>query len=160
MAQGDLILTVTDVRGESNDKDLPDGIELTGWTFAGNSMWDPNTGQSVGRVKMGELIVTKRVDISSPILIQFMLTNKLIDEVKLINRKAGGNRQEGFYRIELKDARVRSVTQKGTATGSTMLEETVAFGFKRITWTHSEQGSQGSLLGGPVSTNYEWDRNR
>ena len=74
MAQGDLILTVTDVRGESNDKDLPDGIELTGWTFAGNSMWDPNTGQSVGRVKMGELIVTKRVDISSPILIQFMLT--------------------------------------------------------------------------------------
>ena len=57
-------------------------------------------------------------------------------------------------------SRVRSVTQKGTATGSTMLEETVAFGFKRITWTHSEQGSQGSLLGGPVSTNYEWDQNR
>lgn len=160
MAQGDLILTVTDVRGESNDKDLPDGIELTGWSFAGSSQWDPTSGQTSGRVKMGELIVTKRVDLSSPILIKFMTTNKLIDEVKLINRKAGGNRQEGFYRIELKEARVRAVTQKGASAGSTTLEETVSFGYKKITWTHSEQGSQGSLLGGPVSTEYEWDTNR
>ncbi len=160
MAQGDLILTVTDVRGEGNDKDIPDGIELTGWSFAGNSTWDPSTGHSTGRVKMGELVVTKAVDISSPILIQFMAHNKLISDVKLINRKAGGRRQEGFYRIELKDARVRSVVQKGSAAGQTVLEETVSFGYTKITWIHSEQGSRGGLEGGPVMFSFDWDHNR
>lgn len=160
MAQGDLILTVTDVRGEGNDKDIPDGIELTGWAFSGSSTWDPTSGASTGRVKMGELIVTKAVDISSPILLQFMTYNKLIKDVKLINRKAGGSRQEGFFRIELKDARVRSVVQKGSSAGQTVLEETVSFGYAQITWSHSEQGSRGGLEGGPVSFTYQWDTNR
>lgn len=160
MAQGDLLLTVTDVRGESADKDLPDAIELFGWGYTASSVWDPNTGQTVGRVRMGELVVTKAVDISTPILIQFMVTNKLINDVKLINRKAGGNRQEGFYRIELKGARVRSVVQKGMSTGATVLEEVVTFGYKEITWLHTEQGSRGILVGGPVSYTYQWDTNQ
>ncbi len=159
MAQGDLLLTVTDVRGESADRDLPDSIELTGWGFSANSVWDPNTGQTAGRIRMGELVVTKAVDISSPILMQFMVTNKLIEAVKLINRKAGGDRQRGFYRIELKDARVRSIVQKGTSTGLTALEETVTFGYRQITWTHTEQGSKGILEGGPTSFSYDWGQN-
>jgi len=160
MELGDLLLTITDVRGESNDKDLPNSIELSSWSFSGSTMWDPNTGQSRGRVKMSELIVTKLVDISTPILMQFMANNKLISDVKLINRKAGGNRQQGFFRIELKDARVRSIVQKGTGTGATVLEETVSFGYRAITWSHSEQGQQGALLGSPTEYTYEWDTNQ
>ena len=159
MAQGDLLLTITDVRGESADKDLPDSIELSGWGYTASSVWDPTTGQTVARVRVGELVVTKAVDISSPILMQFMVTNKLIDDVKLINRKAGGNRQEGFYRIELKGARVRSIVQKGASVGATMLEEVVTFGYKEITWTHTEQGSKGILEGGPTSFTFQWDTN-
>lgn len=160
MAQGDLLLTIADVRGESNDKDLPDAIELSGWSFSGSTMWDPNSGQSTGRVKMSELVVTKLVDISTPILFKFMTENRLISDVKLINRKAGGNRQEGYYRIELTNARVRSIVQKGTGTGATVLEETVSFGYRSIKWSHSQQGQQGALLGGPTEFNWDWDTNQ
>jgi len=159
MAQGDLILKVSDVRGESNDKDAPDWIELTGWAFAAGSTWDPTTGQTQSRVKMGELVVTKLVDISTPILFQFLATNRLIPEVKLVNRKAGGDRQEGYFKIELKDARVRSVVQKGSGAGGTVLEETVSFLYRTITWTHSEQGAHGTLMGGPTSYTYDWHSN-
>lgn len=159
MAQGDIILTVSDVRGEGNDKDVPNSIELTGWGFAGSSQWDPTTGQTQSRVRFGELVVTKLVDISTPILLQFMATNKLIADVKLINRKAGGDRQEGYFKIELKDARVRSVVQKGSGAHTTMLEETVSFLYRTITFTHSEQGSQGALEGGPTVFTYDWHAN-
>lgn len=160
MSQGDLLLTITNVRGESADKELPDSIMVAGWTFSANAMSDPNMPtQQISRVKLGDLVITKAVDTSSPILLNFLVTNQLIDEVKLFNRKAGG-KQEGFYRIELKGARIRSVAQKGISIGGSTLEEVVSFAYKTITCVHSEQGSRGNLLGGGNTFTYDWESNR
>lgn len=159
MAQGDFLLTVTGIRGEAADKDVTDSIEVQGWAFSGSSVVDANTGENVSRVRLSELTVIKRVDVSTPVLVQFMCENRLIDEVKLINRKAGGQRQEDFYRMELKDARVRSVVQKASSAGGSMLEETVSFVWKRMKLIHRKQSQQGSLQG-TVEFEYDWDTNK
>ncbi|MFT3809636.1 MAG: type VI secretion system tube protein Hcp [Micropepsaceae bacterium] len=159
MAQGDFILTLTGIRGESNDKDFPEAVEVGGWSFSGASTWDPTTGQTQGRVRLGEIVVTKRIDISTPILIKFMCENRTIEDAVLINRKAGGNRQEGFFKITMKNARVRSVSHKANSVGGTVLEETVGLAWNTIIWSHNEQGNYGSLAGGPSEYTYDWATN-
>ncbi len=159
MAQGDFLLTMTGVRGESGDKEFPDSIEVTGWSFSGSSTWDINSGQKTSRVRLSELTVTKRVDLSTPVLMRLMCDNRVIDDVKLINRKAGGQRQEDFFRIELKNARVRSVVQKATSIGGSILEETVSFIWQKVKLIHREQSQRGSLQGGGVEFEYDWEIN-
>ena len=159
MAIGDFILTLTGIRGESNDKDFSDAVEVTGWSFSGSSTWDPTTGATTSRVRLGEIVLTKRVDIATPMLIKFMCENATIDEAVLINRKAGGDRQEGFFRITMRNARVRSVAHKANSSGGSSLEETIGLVWTTINWKHTEQGNYGTLAGGGADFTYDWHNN-
>lgn len=149
MAQADFILDIQSIRGETKNEEIPQGIEIKGFSYSVVSPSDPISHQATGAVRVADLSVRKVVDASSPALLSACLRNLKLAKAVLTCRKAGGE-QEPYYEILLEDARIRSVTAR--ADGSPIVEEIVSLGFSKITWTYSEQSKDGNLLGGRSAT--------
>ena len=80
------------------------------------------------------------------LLLERLGRNMVADTASLICRKAGGD-PKGFFRIDMKKVRIRSINMKvGEGTGVTPVE-TVVLSFQKITWTYKEQSAQGTLQG-------------
>jgi type VI secretion system secreted protein Hcp len=92
-----------------------------------------------GRSTMTELEVVKRADRSSPALMQYLRTNKLIGQAKLTVRKAGTTPLE-YFGIELKQVRITSLKIESSGTE---LVERVRLGFGVVTVTYTPQDDKG-----------------
>lgn len=146
MAAGDILLKIEGVKGESQDANYRGSIELKNWGFSCSTPTDPATKQSTGRMQVSDLTVIKDLDKSSPVLIDACKRNLVFKKVELIIRKAGGEQKE-YYRVELKNARIRSVGLKGHPPDGVGVipEETIGLSFQKISWSYREQNSAGDM---------------
>ena len=146
MAGSDFLLTIDKVRGESKDQDFPDAIEVRGWSYGAVSPTDPVNRLATGQAQFSDLTIVKPIDKTSPLLLERLGRNMVADTASLICRKAGGD-PKGYFRIDMKKVRIRSINMKvGEGTGVTPVE-TVVLSFQKITWTYKEQSAQGTLQG-------------
>jgi len=142
MAKSDFILDIQTIRGETKNEEIPQGIEIKGFSF---SLVAPTAlNRRTGAVRLSDLSVRKMVDASSTALMQACLQNKNLAQATLICHKAGGD-QEPYFEIILENARIQSVT---TRADGPLVEEIVGIGFGSIEWRYSEQSKDGRLLGG------------
>lgn len=142
--QQDILLKIEGVKGESTAKGYAGTIELRNWSFSCSTPADFVTKQATGRMQVTDLSVTKALDKSSPILIMACKENRVFSKAELIVRKAGGDQRE-FYRVEMKNMRVRGVAVKGHGSDGITPEETVALSFQRISWNYMEQQVTGTM---------------
>jgi type VI secretion system secreted protein Hcp len=142
MAQADFILDIQTIRGETKNEEIPQGIEVKGFSFS--IVAPASLNRRTGATRLSNVSVRKVVDASSTALMQACLQNKAIAEAVLICHKAGG-KQEPYFEIIMEDARIQSVT---TRADGPVVEEIVAIGFGSIEWRYSEQSKDGRLLGG------------
>src|SRR5687767_13904269 len=108
---------------------------------------------AAAKPKLTELRVVKRIDRSSPILMQWAKNNKLADLATITLRKSGGT-QLPFFKIELKKVRVTSVlleSSNSDTTTMTEMVERVNLGFEHVTVTYTPQGATGAKGGGDVT---------
>ncbi len=142
-----------DVTGEATDIDHKGEIEVVSWSWGIQGSTDVATNQAAAKPKLTELRIVKRIDRSSPVLMQLAKNNKLTDTATLTLRKAGTN-QLTFFKIELKKVRVTAVnleSKNSEATPTANIEERVNLGFERVTITYTPQGSTGGKGGGDVT---------
>jgi type VI secretion system secreted protein Hcp len=141
-----------DLTGEATDAEHKGEIEVVSWSWGIQGSTDVATGQAAAKARLTELRIVKRVDRSSPVLMQLVKNNKLADLATLTVRKAGST-QLPFFKIELKKVRVTSVnveSENDTSAPSTELVERVSLGFEKVTVTYTPQGSTGAKGGGDV----------
>jgi type VI secretion system secreted protein Hcp len=141
-----------DLTGEATDAEHKGEIEVVSWSWGIQGSSDVATGHASAKARLTELRIVKRVDRSSPVLMQLVRNNKLADLATLTVRKAGST-QMPFFKIELKKVRVTSVnveSENDVHSPSTELVERVSLGFEKVTVTYTPQGSTGAKGGGDV----------
>src|SRR5262245_37922510 len=96
MAQADMFLKLTNIKGEALDKKHPGEIEVLSWSFGASQTGSAHggTGSGTGKVAIQDLTITHYVDTASTDLLKHLTNGKHIDEGILTVRKAGGTHLE------------------------------------------------------------------
>jgi type VI secretion system secreted protein Hcp len=148
VAHGDMVLQLTGIQGESRDSEHKGWIDVMGWSWGMQSPSDVVTGQRIGRAKVNNLKIIKRVDKASPTLIQYLKTNKVMKQGRLRVRKAGGN-PFVYYEIQLENVRLTEVTAESQ---DQELVEHWSLSFTTATFKYTPQNASG----GPESGTTEY----
>jgi type VI secretion system secreted protein Hcp len=152
---GDMFLKVTGVKfglikGESQDDDHKDEIEVLSWSWGMHVTPSLGGGGATGKATIHELKILKRVDRASTALMQALRSNESIKEAKLTLRKAGKTQLE-YLKITIGDGRVISLeVEAGDESGSSELLERVSFSFNQIDVEYVPQGKDGLPQGGTL----------
>jgi type VI secretion system secreted protein Hcp len=154
-----MFLKIPGVTGETNDPAHKGEIEVLSWNWGAHAAAYRNAGGSdinfgtssdvavTGRAALRTLEFTKRVDRSTPNLLQYLDTNKNIDKATLTVRKASGGSPFEYLAVNLTNARI--VFYDVTSTGPELIER-VSVAFMTIELTYTPQGSLGNAGGGTV----------
>jgi len=137
-------LKIDGIPGESQDSKHKDEIELVSFSWglthavAGPAV---GVGAGAGRAQFKDFQVVMHVSKASPQLFLASASAKHIKEANLSIRKAGKAQVE-YLKIKLTDLIVSSFEESGA--GDTPLE-TVAFNFRQINLSYSQQQQTGAL---------------
>jgi type VI secretion system secreted protein Hcp len=146
VAVADIFLKVHGVTGEAGDADHKGEIDVVSWSWEMESPTDAITGSARGRAVVGELKVVKKVDASSPTLMSYLRTNKVVPQACLTVRKAGEKPLE-YFRIELQNSKITSL--KIESEGDELMEH-LQLGFSKMKVVYTPQGKTGGSGGGKV----------
>jgi type VI secretion system secreted protein Hcp len=133
------------VTGEVLDADHKGEIDVVAWSWGLDSPAGL-TGGASGKAIISELHVVKRVDQSTPTLMTYLRTNKIVPTAVLTVRKAGDKPFE-FFTIELENVKITSV--RAESEGDTLLEK-LHLAFSKVKVTYVPQGKTGGRGGGAV----------
>ena len=134
-----MFLKVQGVTGESADAEHKGEIEVVSWSWGMQASVSAARGEAYGRSTMTEIEVVKRVDQSSPTLMLFLYTNKLINQARLVVRKAGQAPLE-YLTIDLQNARITSLKVESQ---NAELVERVRLGFAQVKVSYVPQDAKG-----------------
>jgi type VI secretion system secreted protein Hcp len=147
MAIADMFLKVQGVSGESADAEHKGEIEVVSWSWGMQASTSAARGSAgSGRGTLSELEVVKHVDQSSPTLMFFLRSNKLIKQARLTVRKAGQTPLE-YLTIDLENVRLTSLRVESQ---NTDLVERVHLGFSKVRVSYVPQDAKGSRGGANV----------
>jgi type VI secretion system secreted protein Hcp len=135
------------VKGEAQDRDHKDEIELLGWSW-GLSAPTSATGMRKGRAAVHQLVVRKRADSATTALMGAVARNDKIKTAILTARRAGSG-QQTFLKMTLRNAYVTSfeIEGEGGIDGPGTVER-LKLAFERVTVDYTPQGPDGLPRGG------------
>jgi type VI secretion system secreted protein Hcp len=139
-----MFLKMHGVTGEASDTEHKGEIDVVSWSWGMQANTSLATGQATARSTITELHIVKKVDQSSPTLMNFLRTNKVVSQALLVVRKAGKTPLE-YFRIELENVRVTSIQAESA---SAELVEHVSLGFSKVKVSYTPQDSLGARGGG------------
>jgi type VI secretion system secreted protein Hcp len=154
MAQADMFLKLTNIKGESVDAKHPNEIEVLSWSFGASQTGSAHsgTGSGTGKVAIQDLTVTHYVDSASTDLLKHLTNGKHIDEGLLVVRKAGGTAVE-YLKIKMEQVMVTHISNGGGA-GQDRITENVTLNFRKFTQSYTPQDEKGSPR---PSSDFTWD---
>ena len=139
----------TDIKGDSTQTSLgrEDSIECLFYEQGVVTAREAGTGMATGRRQYAPMLIRKRIDRSSPLLMKAMADNQAIDATFKFFRPnpMGDGTTEQFYTVDIKKGRIASVRQyvPDTLVPASSTEpplEEVTFVFHTIAWTFSDGG--------------------
>jgi type VI secretion system secreted protein Hcp len=143
----DMFLKIPGIKGESQDKDHKDQIDVLSWSWGAvqHVVQSTGGGRGVSKVNVADLQITKFVDASTPLLMEAACTGKHFDDVLLYIRKAGGGQQE-YIKYELKNCIVSSINVAASS-GEEQFTEAISLNFEEINFGYKPQKPDGTLAG-------------
>jgi len=138
-----------DIKGESTQTSLgrEGSIECISYEQEVKTAREKGTNVVTGRRQYEPLVITKRIDRASPLLVKALAENSRVTAVFKFfrpNPNGDGTTQQ-FYSVELKEANISEVKQevKNTidpaSSGAPPMEK-VSFVFNSIVWTFTDGG--------------------
>ena len=154
MAQADMFLKLTNIKGEALDSKHKDEIEVLSWSFGASQSGSAHggTGSGTGKVSIQDLTITHYVDQSSSDLLKHLTNGKHIDEGLLTVRKAGGTAVE-YLKLKMTQVMVTHISNGGGA-GQDRITENVTLNFRKFTQTYTPQDDKGNAK---PSSDFTWD---
>jgi type VI secretion system secreted protein Hcp len=138
----DIFLSLAGIKGESRDSAFQGTTELQSinWGFSLSG----SISQGFGKPDSDEIVVSKFVDSTSPLLIKALNSAAPIGTGKISFRKAGSAATSNiFLVVDLVDVVVRRVTVQSMG-GDELPSEQVSLEFREGTWTYRVQNADGS----------------
>ena len=134
------------IKGESAASKHKEEIELLSWNWgASNPTNISGSGMSAGKVSMSDLSFTKRVDKSSPKLLELCVTGKHVDDATLYcSKQTGGKTPDDFLTIKLKEVYVSSFSAGGSS-GEDVGTESFSLTYGSINYDYKIQDKTGTL---------------
>jgi type VI secretion system secreted protein Hcp len=143
------------IKGESGATAHKEEIEILSWSWgATNPTNISGSGMSAGKVSMSDLSFTKKVDKSSPKLLELCITGKHVDLATLYcSKQTGDKKPADFLTIKLKEVYVSSF-HCGGSEGEDVGTESLSVTYADINYDYKEQKPDGSLVS---AGNVEYD---
>jgi type VI secretion system secreted protein Hcp len=138
-----------DIEGESTQTSLgrENSIECVYFQHEVLTAREAGSGMATGRRQYRPILIRKRIDKSSPLLLKALTQNQVIEATFRFFRPnpTGDGTTEQFYTIEIKGGRIASVRQYvpdvlDLATAQLPPLEEVGFVFHTISWTYTNGG--------------------
>jgi type VI secretion system secreted protein Hcp len=154
MAQADMFLKLTNIKGEALDHKHKDEIEVLSWSFGASQEGSGHggTGSGTGKVSIQDVTVTHYVDQASTDLLKFLTSGQHIDEGMLTVRKAGGTAVE-YFKLKMEQIIVTHISNGGGA-GQDRITENVTLNFRKFTQSYTAQDAKGTAK---PSSDFTWD---
>ncbi len=146
----DMFLKLNGIDGSSTDDKHPREIEIE--TFSQSVQSGATFGfgaTGAGKASCGDIVVSKKIDLSSPALIMRVLTGVHVPDGTITFRRPGAERQE-YYIVQLTDIIVNSVEQADAAVPGSTVKEVIKLKARQFRFNYREQKPDGSL--GAVQT--------
>lgn len=158
----DMYLKLDKVEGESMDAGHAKEIDLLSANFGASQTGTAHAGggAGAGKVSIQDMVITKKVDRSSPILFSFCCKGQHIDSGVLTIRKAGGSAPLEYMKIHLEKIFITGFQQTGSD-GQEELTEQVTLNFRKVKIEYSPQKDEGAggakiSKGWDIAANKEW----
>jgi type VI secretion system secreted protein Hcp len=147
----DMFLKLDGVKGEAQDDKHKQEIDVLAWSWGMSQSGTMHTGGGGGggKVSVQDISVTKWLDKSSPVLMQYCSSGKQFQQGVLTVRKAGGKEPLEYLIITVKDIIVTSVSTGGSG-GEDRLTENVSLNFAEVKVEYQAQKPDGSADGGKI----------
>jgi type VI secretion system secreted protein Hcp len=140
----DMFIKIDDVKGESQDADHKDEIDVLSWNWDMSNAGTTHTGTSgSGKVSVQDLSFTKYIDRASPELMLKCLNGQHFNQATLTVRKAGKVPLE-YIKLDMKKILVTSVSTGGSG-GEDRLTEKVTLNFAEFKLTYTPQSADGKV---------------
>jgi len=132
-------------------KERQGSIELLGYEHSVTTAREAGSGLATGRRQYQPLLIRKRIDKASPLLMKALSQNQNVEAELRFYRPnpTGDGTTEHYYTIKLTNARIASVEHVSDA--SSPPTEEVTFVFQTIQWTYTNGG---------VTHEDTWDQQR
>ncbi len=152
MTQMDAFLLLDRVTGESRDETYAGHMEILAWSWGMSNSGSAHRGQGagVGATHVSDVSIQKRVDTSTPTLMDFCVRGEHISKGKIVIRKAGGTKLE-YYLLEMEDILISGVQNSGSGPDMT---ESLSFNFAKFKMKYVPQQPDGTG-GSPVPMGYD-----
>ena len=158
MADVDFYLKIDGVDGESADgkhKGELD-IESYSWGVTNQGSSSHGGGAGAGKAHVQDFSFTKRIDKSSPVLMQACASGKHFAKAVFTARKAGGDQVE-YLKFTFTDVLISSYQQAGPANGP-LVNDAITFNCSKVEMAYSPQAATGSKEG-DVSKGWDIKKN-
>lgn len=134
----DGFLKVPDIPGPSERDGHEEEIEIHGVHYSMQAPHDPNSLSRRGRVALSMITFTKHYDMASPYLQKALFENTLFDEIVCSLRRTIEGETSDYLVITFTDASVMTYEVAPSAEDPDLLEETVGFAYKTITFNYDD----------------------
>lgn len=138
-----------DIAGDSTitSMDREDTIECLSFEDSVRTAREASTGLATGERSYGPIVITKRIDKSSPLIAKALCQNEEIEGVFKFYRpnQAGDGTTEQYYTITIEQGRVALVERQSPdvidpASANAPATERVGFVFGKVIWTYEPDG--------------------
>ncbi len=139
----------TDIQGESEQKSLgrENSIECLSFRDSVRTAREVGSSLATGRRTYEPLIITKRIDKSSPLIAKALCNNEVIEGVFKFFRPSptGDGTTEQFFTVAIKQGRISHVLRQSPdtfdpAAANRPPSEEIGFVFHTIKWTYTNGG--------------------
>ena len=147
-------LFLSDIRGESQDAQRRDWIDVDSWsigvTQSGTSAM--GVGGGGGKVSFQDFHFVMPMSIASPLILSACSSGRHIQEARLACRKDTG--KNDYLRMSFTDVLISSYQTGGSSSGGGSPRDQISFSYGKISQEYLRLLSDGSL-GSPVR--FDWD---
>ncbi len=132
-------LKIGDIEGEATDSKHKDWIVIESVSYAmGQQKAAVGSARRVSAIDMGDLILSKKVDKSSPKLLEACANGRSLPELELEMVTSG----RLYYKVTLRNARLNHVKAYTVCEPNCVLMETISIGYNQITWEYWDRNGQ------------------
>jgi len=127
-AAADTFIKLADYKGDATFKGHEGEVNVLSWGWSASQA--RSSGAAAGRATVSDLTITKNVDGTTPLLVEALLTGKVLPNATLTVVNTAGDRGATSIRITLSNVFVSGVTvSPSTTSGGTPVEQiSLSFG--------------------------------
>lgn len=142
-----IFLNLLDVQGESTESGHAKEIVVDSYSqsVSNSAAFATGGGSTVGKASCGDIVITKRIDKSSPALIMKVLTGAVIPSGQLSFRRIANYISQDYYTVQLTGISITAVEQNDGPANPSGVMELIKLKARTFRLTYTPQTPDGSL---------------